>query len=1336
MSNQGDWSWSEEALYACPCGSLVVARRWRWLDRQARPELVATLRASGPLVGACSRCRRPATGGGAWLEVDADRGAATLVLSADRRGDLIAALQAHLVALQARPEQAAPWLLQPEVAFVPVPPPWAEEAGEAAPELSPWPGPALGSRAQDSGVRVSEPARLGDEPAGAGARAEETGAKGHVPGARAEEPGSKGHVPVARSAGSGEAPRGAGSGPSEAARGDAVQARRREGSGAVTAAGRRREGSDPAAAAQARRREGSDPAAAAQARRREASGPSEAAQARLREGSGPSEAEARAVRASRGNSESALQDTFPGRRRGRSAEDVGLEEQGSLVSAARRSFEASGQGKPGEPGGRRPGAVLEGTGTNGQDASAMSSGAGRRDEPGGGRRADAAAAGPGEAGGAGRRAGAEARPEAAGASGQDAAGQAAGRRPAAVLEPGDAVRRPGAVLEGTGSNGQDASAMSAGTGRPGDAVRRPAAVIEPGDAVRRPGAVLEPGDAGSRRGLPEGTGSNGQDASAMSSGAGRRPGAVLEPGDAARRPGLEGASGPDAAASGRRPTVALEPGDGVRRPGAVLEPGEANRRPGLSEGTGANGQDASGMSSGPGHRADEGARRPGAVLEGPGEGGARAIEDATTRRPGAVLEGTGANRQEPAAMSAGTGRRDDPGGRRGPEPGAEGDPERSALRAAVARALTPAAPPESGPPRPAAVLPGPAEASAAESSGTWSRRQVEAADAAARRNLEGSDSRQVSEAAITGTWPKRQILEGPADSGPGWRREEEPRTGRPSRAPAPPPVRLGADVQRTALGSLGRDGGVVQLTANVNEATARVWATAPVKVRPIHLRGLGYPLVGVRAVAEAGGEPLVIDAVVDVGEPMTLDLFKQLTREFKIRLALPGTHRELVAPELQRNAASCLESAQAQLGTGEFPPDAYRTARELLTGQSAAQRLEPARTPIGESLAETSRESAAAAWLALERLDQGSRKDNLGRLLEVDGLGVETYEKIRSTVLGAAIEFGLPAPARFWRRWLGSDQARDVGTFVQKLIAARTASIARGEDLDADQAEAAWRGILDLCQHKNLTPPPELSKALGLGKVTTGRRASQPQIKAAAEVREAAPVQEARSQARLRELTARLRGAPADSDVRAVVGSLPELAEADVASLMPVLAELGPRIGPELLACLRAPQRHVRQAAAILLGHLGERKAEGPLVTMLGDEPSGGWVDAARALGNLGPRVVGPLCNLLRSTPSGRKEAVGARVARALAELIKAEGAGPGGSGRVAVENLLEVADPSVSSAARRALATLGAVRDEVDGEEAEASRRFSRLASDAIAPELDAAEDDEVDEVEVEVGD
>ena len=56
--------------------------------------------------------------------------------------------------------------------------------------------------------------------------------------------------------------------------------------------------------------------------------------------------------------------------------------------------------------------------------------------------------------------------------------------------------------------------------------------------------------------------------------------------------------------------------------------------------------------------------------------------------------------------------------------------------------------------------------------------------------------------------------------------------------------------------------------------------------------------------------------------------------------------REIEAANLQRNAALCLESAQGQLGTGEFPPDAYRSAREALARalrDGAAHRTQPDR---------------------------------------------------------------------------------------------------------------------------------------------------------------------------------------------------------------------------------------------------------------------------------------------------------------------------------------------------------------------------------------------------------
>ncbi|HEY8378306.1 MAG TPA: hypothetical protein VIK91_17540, partial [Nannocystis sp.] len=189
MVKRDDWSWSVETLYACPCGALVAARRWRWIDCEARPELAATVRAAGPLVGACPRCRRPVSGGGAWLELAPERKAATLVLSADRRGDLIAALQAHVAEVAARAEHAAAWLLQPAVAFAPPATPRPE--GEGAIALMPWPGP--GEIAQVTAVvRDPEPAPpRAAEPARPSAVVMPGGELGRVEGREAGAPESR-----------------------------------------------------------------------------------------------------------------------------------------------------------------------------------------------------------------------------------------------------------------------------------------------------------------------------------------------------------------------------------------------------------------------------------------------------------------------------------------------------------------------------------------------------------------------------------------------------------------------------------------------------------------------------------------------------------------------------------------------------------------------------------------------------------------------------------------------------------------------------------------------------------------------------------------------------------------------------------------------------------------------------------------------------------------------------------------------------------------------------------------------------------------------------------------
>lgn len=716
---------------------------------------------------------------------------------------------------------------------------------------------------------------------------------------------------------------------------------------------------------------------------------------------------------------------------------------------------------------------------------------------------------------------------------------------------------------------------------------------------------------------------------------------------------------------------------------------------------------------------------------------------------------------------------------------------------------------------------------------------------------------------------------------------------------------LSAEIQRAVVCDLGLEDGVVTATAVLDEATRRMWGSAALQARPVLLRGLGYPLLGVRLVASYLGEVAVIDAVVDVGAARTSEIFVKLAQAFRLQLLVrsesgqASAAREIEAESLKRNAALCLESAQGQLGTGEFPPDAYRSAREALARMSAKQRLEPAKYTLAEG-SYRHLVSPAEALAALERLDAASRKDNLARLLEVDGLSFAEYEAMRKAVLAAAIEFGLVAPARFWRRVVGTDLVKDAGDWIGKLVSHRSAWIARGDDLTAEQAEQAWRGIYDLCQHHDLTPPPEVAQALGIGRsreprssglhvvqaserppsgpvAASMRPPSAPVPTAEAESsrdaartgshavvpsatvregrtgshavvpgpREAAPG--SRTEPGLRsaapsslrpEPTARP-GLPVPSAARsgsyatvpaattrtgshAAVGGgsppaprhepatrtgahatvppaatrperprrsqqpavavsgeigggakaggratsehkdvgggdprqrvaqaltilegtrpadvmplLAQLDEDELLALLPPLAETGTRLVPELLARLEAPERPLRQAATILLGLARDRRAIDPLTARLGAEGSAVWIDVARALGNFGPRVVGPLCALLRGTTGEAKEALGLRVSRAFAELVISDGDAPGGAGRLAIENLLEVADPAVSSAARRALDTLADVRGEARGQGAGAGaedreiRRFGARAYEAITtPELDADGDFEV---------
>jgi hypothetical protein len=524
------------------------------------------------------------------------------------------------------------------------------------------------------------------------------------------------------------------------------------------------------------------------------------------------------------------------------------------------------------------------------------------------------------------------------------------------------------------------------------------------------------------------------------------------------------------------------------------------------------------------------------------------------------------------------------------------------------------------------------------------------------------------------------------------------------------------------------------------------WRDAKLDVRPLHLRGRGYPLLGVRIVASWMGQVGCLDAFVDVGQPQSQGVFRALAQRFAMRLiaTLPSGEqivREVGAAGLEPNAALCLESAHGALSSGDHPPDQFRIAVEAVAADGVEERLAQTKVTIapGSYLHII---GAREAMRALDHIDRVSRKETLARLLEVEGLPMGEYDAIRRRVLAGAVEHGIVAPRRFWRRVVASGLADDLADYVEKL--ARNREVHEGEegDLEPEAALAAWQGILDVCDRKDLEVPDALRRALNLPE-TAVRDRSQPRATAGViDVVDATG--EADSVAGLVDVRTRLRTATAllqnprttPRELEHLFDALERFDQDELLAILPDLSDLGPRAITGMVDKLRSPRRELRQAASILLGMSLDPDALGPLSDALVVEPTNVWLDIARALGGFGPIALRRLCQLLRreaGTP--REQATIERVARALAEIALSDGptsAEAARPGHDAVAALADAPDPRVSAAARRALATLrdvsesgAAIRGELPLTEVTEIRGFSRRAYEAImVPELEVEAD------------
>ncbi len=217
---------------------------------------------------------------------------------------------------------------------------------------------------------------------------------------------------------------------------------------------------------------------------------------------------------------------------------------------------------------------------------------------------------------------------------------------------------------------------------------------------------------------------------------------------------------------------------------------------------------------------------------------------------------------------------------------------------------------------------------------------------------------------------------------------------------------------------------------------------------------------------------------------------------------------------------------------------------------------------------------------------------------------------------------------------------------------------------------------------------------------------------------------------RLRAATEVLQGRSSPEDLGTVIDALEEFEPSELLALLPDLNDLGLRAVPGLLAKLQSERREVRQAAAILLGMSREPGAMQRLAEHLVREPTTVWLDIARALGWFGTAAIRSLCQLLRQEAATPHEQLAIdRVSRALAEIAVAQDSGTEAqTGRDAVQALADASDPRVSTAARRAMASLAEVttsgaqiRGEIPLNEVTEIRAFARSAYEAImVPEME----------------
>ena len=467
--------------------------------------------------------------------------------------------------------------------------------------------------------------------------------------------------------------------------------------------------------------------------------------------------------------------------------------------------------------------------------------------------------------------------------------------------------------------------------------------------------------------------------------------------------------------------------------------------------------------------------------------------------------------------------------------------------------------------------------------------------------------------------------------------------------------------------------------------------------------------------ADGGGEGLFTG--IDIRVPSQQTLLQSLQKRFRVAVDLYDDESRavtswLIETPLEDNVALVLERANgalAALGEGIATnfTDAMRAFN--LLGQ---QRLGKKQHNFSdESFVELP--SPAATRLALGIVSYWSQPQNEEYLLLIKSFPAPYWRGIQRRVIGRAMEVGLRLAPELLQR----AQQEGLVTSSRSYLRAALSNFAelslrlKASDLELTHEWENWRQLLADCVTHRVDVEPQIEElAAGVGRRVRGLAAgvedeSSPggDLGLLSEERLLALLEE-RGQRRDAALELCARGC--HTAAKPIYLALGTMTRDEVARVIPGLVQLG--ASADLLAAGLAHRKSfIRQGCALALGAMKDPGAAAPLTKMLLAEPTRIWMEAARALGDLGAGAVAPLLRALESADGEGRERISWALAHAA---LSAQGR------ELLTERIGALAGGATAKAGERALSMLEFVRRndaEVRGDKPLTDhtivRRFSR---------------------------